>query len=495
MALIAGHLGAAWVTNTGRVEGAELRDDATVLRSVAMESAPSEGLDAGLRAGSGVPIRRPSLMLDSRSALGVTADEETLVPEDGVLETRVRCGEVEDAPYLVSPGGRPRVVPGAMYRCSTVMDAPTFVLGLASAPGEVDAPTQEVRVIARRDAIPVRPWDRDRLDDAVWAITVPPVATSPVRRIAEFRGAFEPDAIDAVGAPGVGYAVAISLRHTLYVGWLSPQLAAIGPLHRVDAGGVAVRGAALAWNGREALVVFVGGEGAASRMYGARVAPRHGASRAEQFAGPATEGTTLVSPSVSAFGSGEWVTAWVEGVGGDDGRVQRGEVRWMPLHADLTAREPAHGSGPGDALDVAIAARAERFVLATLGGEPRDASVRIASGRCPSRPLPPPPPVVPAGDEVPVRTAPTASAASVQTLDAGVTCIARPRSAFRLAPAAGRPPSGPEIDARGVTVLERGTTQRGVRAAFRVRTDDGATGWIFLGRDELGSGCGTSAWP
>ncbi|MEI8256815.1 MAG: hypothetical protein WCJ30_14160, partial [Deltaproteobacteria bacterium] len=451
-------------------------------------------VDSGVRAGPAAQSSRALLMLDPRSALGVAADEEVREVEDGAVGTRVRCGELTDTPFFVSPGGLQRATPGAMYACRTVMDAPTFVLGLATAPGDVDAPPRAVRVIARRDAITARPWDRDRFAEAQWAIAVPPAPATSSDRIDVFRAALGPDAIEAVSAQGAGYAVAISLQHALYVGWLSPQLAAEGPLHRVDAGGVAAHGAALAWNGREALVVFVGGDGAAARLYGARVTLRGGASRAVLLAAPAGEGATMMSPSASAFGSGEWITAWVEAVAGGGGQIQRGVVRAMPMRADLTARESPHAYGGVNAARVAIAARAERFVLTLLGGERREATVSIASGRCPSGPYVPPPAAAPAGDEVPTWVSPAALEAA-GAMDSGVPCVARPHAAFRLAPGPLRPPAGNEIDAGQVAVVERGTTQRGVRTAFRVRTDQGATGWIFLGPDELGSACGIPATP
>jgi hypothetical protein len=76
-------------------------------------------------------------------------------------------------------------------------------------------------------------------------------------------------------------------------------------------------------------------------------------------------------------------------------------------------------------------------------------------------------------------------------IDGGTVCTAFPLRAFHLRATPARASTGREIQPEMVTVLERGTLQRGNATIHRVRTASGATGWMFLAPSELGSGCGS----
>ena len=68
-------------------------------------------------------------------------------------------------------------------------------------------------------------------------------------------------------------------------------------------------------------------------------------------------------------------------------------------------------------------------------------------------------------------------------------CTVTPRGAFHLRPSARAESTGRSMPSRTpVAVLARGTIVRGATRLFQVRVRDGATGWIFLGRDELSEG-------
>ena len=471
---VAGHLGLAWTTTSGAPAGIELRDDANQLRAVAPESVDSTATENAALWSRGVSL------LDNRSALMVTSDREEASVDGPDAGHRIdaHCNDLVDPIYFTTSRGSESLALSTMYSCRTVIDAPAFVLGLATGAVPTVDDIRDVRLIARRNPLVRAPWNEDRFADALWSI---PIAWPPAgdAGVGSMRVALSPEALVAVPASGTGYAVALTLQQKLYVGWISPQLTALGALHRVPTARSSAHGASLAWNGHEALVVFVDGDGPAARLYASRMAPLQGATAPVLLASPSAGGTIL-SPSVAAFGNGEWVAAWIEAsVPG-----AAGVARVQPLTGSLGAREAPHAFGGATVGQVAVAARGERYIVAVRDG----AQVSVGGARCPSGRSTAPTMGPAVGEELSPMSA-TRRAGSEGSTDSGVACFARPRRAFRLRVTPTGEAAGPEFAPAIVDVLSRGTQQHGDATAMRVRAANGATGWLFLAPDELGREC------
>lgn len=98
------------------------------------------------------------------------------------------------------------------------------------------------------------------------------------------------------------------------------------------------------------------------------------------------------------------------------------------------------------------------------------------------------------GDRVrrtaPDAPSPAASPSSVPT-PSGAGCTATPRASVHLRPTESAASQGPELAAQTpLAVLNAATLVRGTTRMYRVRVvSSGAEGFVFLARDELGSGC------
>jgi hypothetical protein len=437
MAFVSGHLGLAWTAANNAPSGTELRDNGAILRPMsASEFAPAHD-------GMAVLWSRPFPMLDPRAALAASIDIERQVDEadpdsehEAGSHVELRCGEVVDTPFFVTHAGNESANPGSMFACRSVGDAQPYVIGLAT-----DRSGQAVRVFARRSPLPVAAaWDADRFADAVWAIPLEPTTgTETSEVIRSWRDAYEPGALTAVDAPGRRSLLALVEQGRLYFGWLDARLAAASPLHRVP-NATHVSGAAVAWNGYEALLVYTEVENGTERVMASRVGARSGASAPVQIATAAAVSHAFRSPSVAAFGSGEWAVAWIEANRMSDNALP-GIARLQVLRTDLTPREAVHGWGGDQVAQVQVASRGESAVIAVLAGSDGSAHVDVGSARCASAGYVPPPATIPASEAMPPITASTPQS----PIDGGTTCTAFPRRAFHLRAAPARASTGREL--------------------------------------------------
>ena len=358
LAFVGGHLGATWIAGDGALAGTELRDDASILHPIGAADDSAARIPAGTRWARAYPI------LDTRSALVVDADRAT--------SAELLCGQ-SNAPRAASR------VAGAvsMIACRSVADDAPFTLAFGSVLERDGRPGNEIRVAAFRPAIAGAAPPAEPFADAAWVIPMAQSAASQPARPARDAADAMPRSIAVATVPGTGYVVAFVLAQRVYTGWMTARLAPASPLFRV-ADSTHADETDIAWNGREAVLLYTDDDGSNAHLIASRMAANRGPAGERSIVALASSAASLASPTIAALDNGESLVAWIESprAGGDT------TVRVQPLHADLTPREVPHGYGGAHFTSIRVASRRERVVLASIAGAGREGHVAVASVRC-----------------------------------------------------------------------------------------------------------------
>jgi len=191
-----------------------------------------------------------------------------------------------------------------------------------------------------------------------WADGAIAVASKPSEQpvaLWSVEGEGTPDAIRAIDAGDLGFAIVFRRRGEIFGGMIGKDKAARGGLAKiVGAGGPAgspVGSPTIAVTGASVAVVFAD-RASANDPWGLRIgsAPLGSIPNATSaFAVPAGgPGGATIAPALAGLADGRWLLVWTEGSGGDhDVRAQTLDAGLKPLGAAFSVSREGHNAGQG----------------------------------------------------------------------------------------------------------------------------------------------------